>query len=320
MLSAALLVSCKKSGPSDNGDNNNNSGNGGDNNGPKSTPDAAMSVTPSALNVYLPSKCVQVIYIKNTGATGSILRYKLALDGEAGDYLALSNTEGTVNGGLNGNFFVWIKTGLPNDGANLVGTKFELDISTTIGSNKLKVAIPLSIKSNRAEEAELAGAWSGTWNGTDMANHSPGHPETFGAVSGTWALTINSVDTVSQTFKGNLVWKGTDVYWTYTYATNGDILTATSYPFIPDRTVKLDATNTSIVYDGNCTNFNVVINITGPDPSDAFYGPWFSADFNLMTGDVVTYLTENRGFITHPYNKSISDTTISTGVVTGKKQ
>lgn len=50
-----------------------------------------------------------------------------------------------------------------------------------------------------------------------------------------------------------------------------------------------------------------------PNPSDAFYGPWFSADFDLGAGTV------NGGFGAHPYDPATTATGLSNGNVTGAR-
>jgi hypothetical protein len=54
-----------------------------------------------------------------------------------------------------------------------------------------------------------------------------------------------------------------------------------------------------------------------PNPSDGFYGPWFSADFDIGTNKVTT---AGNGFLTHPYDHVTNATDLSSGMIDGKRQ
>ena len=162
----------------------------------------------------------------------------------------------------------------------------------------------------------LLGTWSGTWSGQSAGPQWAGPTTT--PVSGTWTLVIQSVDTTSNSAAGTLAWDGMDAYWIYTFDGLGNITSATPEPFIPNRTIAFDNSNTTLTASGTTGQFQLTVDGTAgaQNPSDAFYGPWFSVTVDTKSDGVTT---QGNGFLTHPYNPANSDTGLSSGTVTGSR-
>jgi hypothetical protein len=115
-------------------------------------------------------------------------------------------------------------------------------------------------------------------------------------------------DTVKGTITGTLAWKGKDNYWT---SDNRGLLLANH--FSVDRTINFDASNSTIIVDplSPCTAFKITIGYDGPQgilPAMDFYGPWFTATFDIDAKTVKNIQlysigsVEYEGFHTHPCN------------------
>jgi hypothetical protein len=128
---------------------------------------------------------------------------------------------------------------------------------------------------------------------------------------------LQTIDLANNTAAGTLTWNGKDAYWTYTSLPNGSV-SATPHDFIPDRTIRFDSTNTTLISPTPGTGSQYHLTIEGfaraSNPSDAFYGPWFNVD---LYGDTGTAVTMGVGFTSHPYNPTNFDTALSSGTVSG---
>jgi len=163
----------------------------------------------------------------------------------------------------------------------------------------------------------LVRTWSGTWSGNSFGRNSPGQPQPTSPVAGTWILNLEAVDTVHNTASGTLTWNGRDAFWTYEILLNGNTL-ATAHDFIPNRTIQFNSSNTILMGPaaGAGPQFHLTIDGSAhaPNPSDAFYGPWFSVDLFPDLGEAKS---AGVGFSAHPYNPANFDTAISSGTVVG---
>lgn len=165
--------------------------------------------------------------------------------------------------------------------------------------------------------ADLVGIWAGTWTGSSFGRNNPGQPQPTAPVAGSWILNLQAVDLVNNTASGTLTWTGKDAFWTYEILPNG-LTVPTAHDFIPNRIIKFDSSNTTLISPapGAGPQFHLTIDgfKNAPNPSDEFYGPWFSVDLFPNTGLVVS---AGNGFSAHPYNKENFDTAVSTGTVSG---
>jgi len=324
LLCLAILSSCQKSG-SDSSSNNGNNKNQPDTtkNTPPVTPPAPMvTIAPAALTILLPDNCTQSFTIKNTGPQGSSMDYTIKDDGALGGFLTFTAGSGTLAAGASVTISVNVKPGFINGNPSLIGSSLVLNVYTPKASNYLKIPVAVKVKSTNTIMQGLVATWSGTWSGTCTGLNNPGQPAPNAAVGGTWEINIASVDTAKGTATGTLKWAGADNFWTYTTDNSGTITSETPNLFTPDRTISFDATNTTITSagGGSCGAFHITINgfNNAPNPSDAFYGPWFNADFNVNTNKVTPDV--GNGFSTHPYNPANRETFVSSGSVTGAKK
>lgn len=171
---------------------------------------------------------------------------------------------------------------------------------------------------NQSDPAEaLVRIWAGTWTGSSFGRNNPGQPQPTAPVAGSWILDLQAVDSAHNTASGTLTWTGKDAFWTYEILPNG-LTVPTAHDFIPNRTIRFDSSNTTLTSPapGGGPQFHLTIEgfKNAPNPSDAFYGPWFSVDLFPNTGIAVS---AGNGFSAHPYNKANFDTAISSGTVSG---
>jgi hypothetical protein len=130
-------------------------------------------------------------------------------------------------------------------------------------------------------------------------------------------LGLQAVDCAHNTASGTLTWTGKDAFWTYEILPNGSTV-ATPHDFIPNRIIRFDSSNTTLISPAPGADPQFHLTIEGfknaPNPSDAFYGPWFSVDLFPNPGIAAS---AGNGFSTHPYNPANFDTAISSGSVNG---
>lgn len=173
-----------------------------------------------------------------------------------------------------------------------------------------------SLNQNDPAEA-LVRIWTGTWSGSSFGRNNPGQPQPTAPVAGNWILDLQAVDSAHNTASGTLTWTGKDAFWTYEILPNG-LTVPTAHDFIPNRSIKFDSSNTTLITPAPGAGPQFHLTIEGfknaPNPSDAFYGPWFSVDLFPNTGIAVS---AGNGFSAHPYNKTNFDTAVSVGTVSG---
>jgi hypothetical protein len=324
LLWLCVINSCKKDGGNQDQSSNNSNNKDTTKTTTPPTPVPIALVTATPLAIFLPNNCPQSFTITNTGAAGSLLNYTVADDGALGGFLTLGMTSGQLGAGASATITVAIKTAFVNATPSLKGASLVVDVYTPNASNYTKVAVPVNVKGIASITPQFIGTWSGTWAGMSYGANNPGQAQPSSAVSGTWTINLQKIDTVAMTATGSLTWNGTDVYWTYTYDKNGLITAATPNQFIPNRTIQFDATNTTFMYVSSfngCSSSMIQLTIAGfmnkPNPSDAFYGPNFVGNFDISSGAVSTV---GVGFSTHPYAPVTFATFVSSGSVTGKKQ
>ncbi|MFI5136570.1 MAG: hypothetical protein ACHQIM_02000 [Sphingobacteriales bacterium] len=285
-------------------------------------PNISISQTP--ITVLLPNNCPRTFTISNTGPKESMLNYTIADDGALGGFLEFAPTAGSLGAGTSVVINVFVKPAFVNSNPSLVGSSLVLNVYSPKASNFTKTPVTVKVSSIASIAASFTGTWAGTWTGASDGYNNPNQAQPSAAVSGTWSLNLKTIDTAGKTATGSLTWNGTDIFWTYTYDKNGLIITATPNPFIPNRTILFDATNTTFTYTAppnSCSQSEIHLTIDGtfnqPNPSDGFYGPWFSADFDMSTNLVST---AGNGFLTHPYDHTTFATDLSSGNISGKKQ
>ncbi|SHN18386.1 hypothetical protein [Mucilaginibacter sp. OK098] len=318
-----IINSCQKDNNGQNKSSNNNSDTTKKNPPPVVPPIVTITQTP--LTILLPNNCTQSFIITNTGPQGSILNYTIADDGALGGFLSFTNGTGSLAAGSGATIMVSVKPAFLNSKVSLVGSSLVLNVYTPLASNYTKIPVPVKIKNISSILPLFIGTWSGTWTGKSYGRNNPTEAQPSSPVSGTWTLTLKTIDTIGLTATGSLTWNGTDAYWTYIVDKNGIITTATPNPFIPNRTIQFDASNATWSYDAvggsGCIQSQINLIIAGfnnqPNPSDAFYGPWFSAVLDLSSN---TAFSSGNGFSTHPYAPVTFDTNFSNGTITGKKQ
>jgi len=319
LIGSLIINSCQKDGKGQNKSSNNSNSQDTTQNIP---PAPIVSITQTPLIILLPNNCQQTFTIKNTGPQGSTLNYTVADDGALSGFLSFTNGTGSLSSGTSTTIMVSVKSSFVNGNPSLIGASLVLDVYTPKASNYTKIPVPVNIKSIASITSSLIGTWSGTWTGNSFGRNNPSQAQPTSIVGGTWTLNVKTIDTIGMTATGSLTWDGTDAYWTYVFDTSGLITSATPVPFIPNRTIQFDATNTTFSYQAvgsNCTSLHLTI--TGfanqPNPSDAFYGPLFSADFDISSN---TVSTTGVGFSAHPYAPVTFDTNVSSGTVSGTKQ
>jgi hypothetical protein len=323
LLGLVTIYSCVKDGTNQNQPSNHSDTTKNHIDTTKTTPPSPIvTITQTPLTILLPNNCQQSFTITNTGPQGSILNYTVADDGALGGFLSFTNSTGSLNPGVSTTISVSVKPAFVSSSPSLAGSSLVLNVYTPKATNYTKIAVPVNIRSMNSLTSLLIGTWNGTWTGTSYGANNPGQAQPSSPISGTWIINLQTIDTVAMTATGSLTWNGTDAYWTYTFDNNGLITSATPNPFIPNRTIKFDATNTTYNYaapGSGCTSIHLTIAgfNNQPNPSDAFYGPWFSADFDVNSNMVST---QGNGFSTHPYAPVTFATTSSSGTVTGKKQ
>jgi hypothetical protein len=323
LIGSLVINSCQKDG----NDQNKSSGSQNKSSNNQDTtqntlPAPAVSITQTPLTILLPNNCQQTFTIKNTGPQGSILNYTVADDGALSGFLSFTNGTGSLNSGMSTTIMVSVKPSFVSSNPSLDGASLVLDVYTPKASNYTKIPVPVSIKSIASITSSFIGTWSGTWVGNSYGRNNPSQAQPSSPISGTWLLVLKTIDTAAMTATGSLTWDGTDAYWTYVFDTNGLITSATPVPFIPNRTIQFDATNTTFSYPtggANCTSLHLRIGgfDNQPNPSDAFYGPQFTADFDVSSNTVTS---AGVGFSTHPYAPVTFDTNVSSGTVSGTKQ
>jgi hypothetical protein len=281
-----------------------------------------VTVTTTPLNILLPENCAQSFTIKNTGPMGSMLNYTVTDNGALGGFLDFNNSPGSLAANESITINVSVKAAFVSSTPSLVGASLVLNVNTPQASNFIKTPVPVNIKSISTIVPLFIGTWAGTWTGTSMGRNNPTEAQPSSPVSGTWTLTLKTLDTTTMTATGSLKWIGTDAYWTYLVNAGGLITKATPNLFVPDRTIQFDASNAAFTYSNRAAGCSSIhLTVEGfknfPNPSDGFYGPWFSADFDIGSNMVITI---GNGFSTHPYAPSSFDTNVSSGTVSGKKQ
>ncbi len=166
----------------------------------------------------------------------------------------------------------------------------------------------------------LVRVWTGIWTGSSFGRNNPGQPQPTAPVAGNWILDLQAVDSAHNTASGTLTWTGKDAFWTYEILPNG-FTVPTAHDFIPNRIIKFDGSNTTLISPAPGAGPQFHLTIEGfknaPNPSDAFYGPWFSIDLFPNTGIAVS---AGIGFSAHPYNKANFDTAVSSGTVSGSTE
>lgn len=290
-------------------------------------PIALIVPTSNTFYIDLPNpsnNCYRTFQIKNVGPPDSILDYEIAPAN--GDYcfsvgcMDVLNAIGSVPAG--GTAVVTLSpVVLPMPLPVIFGDDIPYRVTTPDASNYTKSFLMVKIRDARVVEQGLLGTWSGTWSGTSYGPHAPGQPEPGAPISGNWILNLQTVDLAHQTAAGTLTWTGVDIYWTS--ATVNGIFVATPNNFIPDRTITFGPANTTLTYSGfgNCGSghrFHLTIDgaAGAPNPSDRFYGPWFSVELNA---DLNNATTTGVGFHSAPYNPATFQTFVNSGTVTGAK-
>jgi hypothetical protein len=323
LLGLFIINSCQKDRNGQNKSSNSNTDTTKNNPPPPVSPIVTIAQTP--LTILLPNDCSQSFIITNTGPQGSTLNYTVADDGALGGFLNFTNGTGSLAAGSSATIMVSVKPAFVNSKVSLVGSSLVLNIYTPKASNYTKVPVPVKIKSISGILPLFIGTWTGTWIGKSYGRNNPTEAQPSSPVSGTWTLTLKTIDTIGLTATGSLTWNGTDAYWTYIIDKNGIITTATPNSFIPNRTIQFDAANATFTYDAvggsGCIQSQIHLIIAGfdnkPNPGDAFYGPWFSAVMDISSN---TAFSSGNGFSTHPYAPVTFDTNFSNGTITGKKQ
>jgi hypothetical protein len=321
LLGLFAVNSCKKDGGSQNSNNTNSKDT--TKNTPPPIPIPVVLVTTTPLNIFLPNNCLQSFTITNTGPTGSVLDFTVADDGSLGGFLNLGTTAGSLAAGVSATIFVNVKPAFVNSSPSLNGASLVVNVYTPKASNFTKVPVQIYIKGISTIIPLFLGTWSGTWTGLSYGANNPNQAAPTSNVSGTWIIDLQKIDTATMTAAGSLTWSGADAYWTYIISNNA-IASAMANLFIPNRTIKFDATNATFVYVplfNGCTSSVIQLTIAGfknqPNPSDAFYGPNFIGNFDISSNLVTSV---GVGFSTHPYAPVSFATNVSSGSITGKKQ
>jgi hypothetical protein len=281
-------------------------------------PKPVVTISRSSVRIYLPDNCPVEFKITNTGPKWSILDYLVADNGVLGGFLNVEHSSGSLASGATATVRVSLKPEFVNSVPSSIGATYVLNVLTPETSHF--VSVPVRSAGNI--EQELVGGWSGLWSGTSFGPNAPGQSQPTVAIGGNWVLNLQAVDVAHQTAAGTLTWTGKDIYWTSTTQPDGTFV-ATPHDFIPNRTIQFDASNTTFTYAGfaGCTQghrFHLTIDGAkgAPNPSDKFYGPWFSVELNT---DLGTAISTGNGFLTHPYNPATFATGLSSGNVTGAK-
>lgn len=204
---------------------------------------------------------------------------------------------------------------------NLHHRTFQAVTLLLLASSGLLNLTPANANGPTANQGDPAAAlvriWTGAWTGNSFGRNNPGQPQPTAPVGGNWILDIQAVDSANKTASGTLTWTGKDAFWTYEILPNG-LTVATPHDFNPNRIIKFDSSNTTLVLPGPGTGPQFHLTIEGfknaPNPSDAFYGPMFNVDLFPNTGIAVS---AGVGFTAHPYNKANFDTALSSGTVSG---
>lgn len=282
-------------------------------------PKPILSIVPTLTTIYLPDNCPVSFTISNVGPQGSTLNYAVTVPND--DLEILTNATGSLPTGASVVFTTRVQprwVGFPA----FTTSQTSLRVETPDAFNYIQFAVGVKLRNISEAGQDLRGIWSGTWSGNSFGRNNPGQASPTSPVSGTWILNLQSVDLSRNTAFGTLTWNGRDAYWTYTILPGGNV-SATPHDFIPNRTIRFDNSNTTLTTSGtvNCSEgnrFHLVIDGTAhaPNPSDAFYGPWFNIDLNLTSG---TAISRGNGFITHPYNPANFDTALSNGNLSGSK-
>jgi hypothetical protein len=320
LIISIVVISCQKSGSSNSSGKSSGDTSGNSSNHPPA-PSPAITISPALINLFLPKNCSKTFTISNSGPKGSTLNYTVKDDGALGGFLDFSNPSGAIPSGSSITVTVSVKPGFTTSSPSLIGSSLVLNIYTPGASNFVKIPVSIKVKSIESQTTDLLGTWSGTWSGTVTGRNNPTEAAPSDSVKGTWIIKLQAVDTVKKTLSGTLTWNGTDAYWKYSLDKNGLIINQIAEPFVTNRTINFDATNAKLILSdlgGSCSTFRIVIlgYANAVNPSDAFYGPEFMADFDVSTNTVIT---EGVGFSAHPYNPSNFETFVSSGAVTGKK-
>ena len=188
--------------------------------------------------------------------------------------------------------------------ARVAGFGASLNIYVPSASNYVNVPLALNLQSDDDPAQRVLGVWNGTWSGTSFSRPIQGQSLSQ-PINGTWTLDLQTLDADAKTASGTLTWNGKDIYWTYTFDSNGVILTAAPHDFIPNRIITFNGSNTTLTAPGPGTSPQYGLVIDGaahaPNPSDAFYGPWFSIAL-FPDGKAMSF---GNGFLTHPYTPRI---------------
>ncbi len=279
-------------------------------------PPPALGLAPTVVQIILPQDCPAQFTITNTGPQGSTLAYTVADDGTLGGFLDVVNATGSLQAGTSQTVSVTVKPEFVGTEPTVVNDNLVLNVYTPGASNYAKFPVSVQVRDASVVVGSWAGAWSGlSYSSGDQSGSTPGAPTA--AVSGTWSLSLDSVDLDAGTATGSLVWDGTDATWT----DDGDG-NPVSQPFVADRT--LDLQGAYVV-----TTFQAITNVTlcppsfqlsvngfanAPNPSDAFYGPSFNPDL-YSDG---TLIGTQASWSAHPYTEG-GATFVSSGQVTGGK-
>ena len=285
-------------------------------------PKPKVAISPASVKIYLPDNCPVEFTITNTGPEGSILDYLVADDGALGGFLDVENVSGALPSGVSATIRVSVKPAFTTGLHSAVGSTFVLSVHTPKASNFIKTPVSVPIRDVGNVEQALLGGWAGSWSGTSFGPNAPGQAGPTAPVGGNWILNVQTVDIVNSTASGSLTWTGKDIYWTSTTLPDGTFV-ATPHDFIPNRTIEFGPSNATLTYSGfgNCNQghrFHLTIDgaAGAPNPSDKFYGPWFSVQLNA---DLWTATTTGTGFHTRPYNPANFATVLNSGNVTGAK-
>ncbi|MCU1265228.1 MAG: hypothetical protein JWM21_1546 [Acidobacteria bacterium] len=274
-------------------------------------PKPKLDLRPLHDTIYVPDNCLRTFVIKNIGPEGSTLDYLVS---DPNGSLEVQNRIGSLPAGNSATIGVRVHPELLGN-LDLLPVETYVVVETPDASNYISIPVGFSIRNVSQIGQALLGTWSGTWSGVSQGRDFPGVVTPTTPVSGTWTLTLQTVDRANNTASGTLTWNGTDAYWTYG-ASDG---TASPHPFTPNRTFAFSGTSTRLDDSGfgNCNNghrFHLTIN--GNQIVSDPYGPWFSIEMNADSGAAIT---TGNGFNANPYNTTNGDRAFSHGIVTGSK-
>lgn len=268
-------------------------------------------ISPTRLRLGMPENCPQAFQVSNVGPPGSILQFSVADTGALGGFLDVQIGGSTSLGaGQSSNVTVSVKPAFVD---SIVGSTLVLKVDTPGAANFTRWPEMIRVRANSP-----LGVWGGTWTG-----HAEGPQSQQAPVTGTWILSLESFDLTTGAASGSLQWNGYDLYW----PTQGD-----AWQIFPNvsRTRAFDGTSARIEFVTTpqlpCGVYHLVIQNTGMNPSDAFYGPYFEVQLDANSGLVPNgpyggscVCGPSGTFETHPYDPSTMGTGRSVGRVQGRK-